>query len=49
MLVGKPIFPCYIIENSLTSLAHTSLLIDRNNFKFRSETRRTVLSKFGEN
>ena len=43
MLVGKRmsqlIFPYKIIENSLTSLAHNSVFIDSNNFKFNTETR----------
>ena len=34
----QPIFPYNIIENSQTSLAHQSVSIDRNNFKFGTET-----------
>ena len=34
----QPIFPYNIIENSQTSLAHNSVLIVPNNFKFGTET-----------
>ena len=42
MLV-KPIFPCDIIENSPTSLAHNSVFVGPNNLKFGTETPCLVL------
>ena len=39
----QPIFPYKVIENSLTSLAHNSVFIDPNDFKFGTQTRFMVL------
>ena len=53
MLVGKKMpFPYNVIENSPTSLAHKTVFVDLNNFKFGTETHHMVLStmsKFGIN
>ena len=48
----QPIFPYYIIQNYPTSLAHSSVLFGRNDFKFGTETLCMVLqdiTKFGVN
>ena len=39
----QPILPYNIIENPPTSLAHNSVFIGPNNFKFGTETRFMVL------
>ena len=44
----QPIFSYNITENSLTSLAHNSVFIDPNNFKFCNKTYYIILSVISE-